>query len=96
MYFNNNPISSTTLYKHLGMVLDEMLSYKHHLNFVINKVKKAIGLLHKFQQILLRQNLITICKYLIRPHLDHSYIFYDRPLTNNFTKILNLFNITWP
>ena len=63
MYFSNNPVSSTSVHKHLGMLLDDKLSYEHHLKFVLDKVKKAIGLLRKFQQILPRQSLITVCKF---------------------------------
>ena len=77
MYFNNIPVSLTSVHKHLGMLLDDKLSYEHHLKSVLNKVKKTIGLLRKFQQILLRQSLITIYKSFIWPHLDYGNIVYD-------------------
>ena len=60
MYFNNIPVSSTSVHKHLGMLLDDKLSFEHHLKFVLNEVKKIIGQLRKFQQSLSRQSLITI------------------------------------
>ena len=59
VYFNNIPVNSTSVHKHLGMLLDDKLSYEHHLKFVLNKITKTIGLLRKFQQILPRQSLIT-------------------------------------
>ena len=34
MYFNNIPVSSTSVHKHLGMLLDDKLSYQHHLKSV--------------------------------------------------------------
>ena len=85
VYFNNIPVSSTSVHKHLGMLLDDKLSYEHHLKSVLNKVKKTIGLLRKFQQILPRQSLITIYKSFIRPHLDYGDIVYDRA----FNELLN-------
>ena len=88
VYFNNIPVSSTLVHKHLGMLLDDKLSYEHHLKFVLNKVKKKIGLLRKFQQILLRQSLITIYKLFIRLHLDYGDIVYDRPFNESFHKNL--------
>ena len=94
VYFNNIPVSSTSVHKHLGMLLDDKLNYKHHLKFVLNKVKKTIVLLRKFQQILPRQSLITIYKLFIRPDLNYGNIVYDPALMNHFTKFLNLFNIT--
>ena len=53
---SNNSSISVSVYKHLVMLLADKLSYKHP-KFVLNKVKKAIGLLHKFQQSLLKQSL---------------------------------------
>ena len=44
---------------------------------VLNKVDKTIGLLSKLQNILPKSALLTICKMLIRPHLDYSDIMYD-------------------
>ena len=88
VYFNNIPVSSTLVHKHLGMLLDDKLSYEHHLKFVLNKVKKTIGLLRKFQQILPRQSLITIYKSFIRPHLDYGDIVYDRAFNESFHKNL--------
>ena len=80
VYFNNIPVSSTSVHKHLGMLLDDKLSYEHHLKFVLNKVKKTISLLRKFQQIPLTQSLIIISsnRSSNRPHLDYANIAYDR------------------
>ena len=77
VYFSNILVSSTSVHKYLGMLLNDKLSYKHHLKSVLNKVKKTIGLLCKFQQILPRQSLITIYKSFIWPHLNYSNIVYD-------------------
>ena len=50
-YFHNIPVSATSVHKHLEMLLGDKLSYEHQLKFVLNKVKKTLGLLRKFQQI---------------------------------------------
>ena len=60
--FNNIPVISTSVSKHLGMLIDNKQSYEHHLKFVLNKVKKTIGLRRKFQLSLPRPSLITIYK----------------------------------
>ena len=88
VYFNNISVNSTSVHKHLGMLLDDKLSYEHHLKFVLNKIKKTIGLLRKFQQILPRQSLITIYKSFIRPHLDYGDTVYDRAFNESFHKNL--------
>ena len=82
VYFNNIPVSSTSVYKHLGKLL------QHHFKFLLNKVKKTIGLLRKFEQNLPRQSLITIYKSFIRPHLDYGDIVYNRAFNESFHKKL--------
>ena len=88
VYFNNISVSSNSVHKHLGMSLDDKLSYKHHLKSVLNKVKKTIDLLCKFQQILRRQSLITIYKSFIPPHLDYGGIVYDQVFNESFHRKL--------
>ena len=95
MYFNNILVSSTSVHTHLGMLLDDKLSYEYHLKFLLNKVK-TIDLLRKIQPILPGQSLFTIYKSFIWPHSDYRDIVYDRAFNESFDKISNLFNITQP
>ena len=78
VHFDNRPVKSTQIHKHLGMILDSNLSYEYHINSILNKVNKTIGLLRKFQLILPRHSLTTIYKTFIWPHLDYSVVIYDR------------------
>ena len=57
LYFDNKPVISTQICKHLGMMLDSNLSYEHHIKSILKKVDKTIGLLRKFQLILPRHSL---------------------------------------
>ena len=74
----------TSVHKHLRMLLDDTLSYEHHLKFVLNKVKRKIDLLRKFQQILPIKSLITIYKSFLRSHLHYRDIFYERAFNESF------------
>ena len=56
IYFDNKPVKSSQIHKHLGMILDSNLSYEHHIKSIQNKVNKTIGLLRKFQLILPRHS----------------------------------------
>ena len=77
VYFDNKPVKSSQMHKHLGMILDLNLSYEDHIKSILNKVNKTNGLLRKFQLILLRHSLITICKTFITLHLDYGDKIYD-------------------
>ena len=43
-----------------------------------------MGLLHKFQNTLPRQALITIYKAFVRPHLDYGDILYEQAFNASF------------
>ena len=58
--FNNNNVSETNSQKHLGVVLDNRLSFEDHLKMILNKVNKTIGLLPKRHNILPRPSLLTL------------------------------------
>ena len=80
VYFDNKPVKSSQIHKHLGMILDSNLSYEHHIKSILNKVNKMIGLLRKFQLILPIHSLITIYKTFIKPHLGYGDVIYGRTL----------------
>ena len=78
LVFNNNNVLHASSQKHLGVTLDVKLTFCEHLNNIINKVSKAIGLLRKLQSLLARSTLITINKAFVRTHLDYGGILYDK------------------
>ena len=85
---NNVPIAHTTCQKHLGLYLDEKLSFYDHINAKISKANKGIGIIKRLSNTLPRKSLLTIYKSFIRPHLDYCDIIYDQPNNESFcTKI---------
>ena len=81
--FNNN-VSQASSQKHLGLTLDNRLTFDEHLTNVSNKISKTIGMLRKLQNILPRPALLTIYKCFIRPHLDYGDIIYDQACNFSF------------
>ena len=59
VYFNNNPVNSTAIHTHLGMILDFKLKCKTNLQSVFSRVNKTIGLLRKLQPTLMRKSIVT-------------------------------------
>ena len=58
--FNNNPLSLCPAQKHLGLVLDSKLTFNEHINHILSKVNKSIGLLRQFQSVLSRSLSVVI------------------------------------
>ena len=75
--FNNN-VSQASSQKHLGLMLENRLTFDKHLTNILHKISKTIGLLPKLQSILPRPALLKIYKCFIRPHLDYGDIIYDQ------------------
>ena len=82
--FNDSRINVIAIHKHLGMIFDSKLSFDEHLKSVLRKISKTIGLLRKFQVILLRTSLITIYKLFARFHLGYGDIVYDQTFNESF------------
>ena len=62
--FNGSIVQKTPFQKHLGVILDEKLSFNHHLKFIIDKTTKGIGILRKLRFYAPRNCLLTIYKSL--------------------------------
>ena len=80
--FNNSTIQQISSQKHLGIHLDEELTFKHHINEKINKTNKGI---RKPNNILPLSALLTIYRSFRRPHLDYGDVIYDQPENESFS-----------
>ena len=88
LIFNNNQVIQTPYQKHLGLILDEKLSFGEHLMNIANKVNTFIGLLHKLQKCLPRRPLVTTSKSFVRLHLDYGDVIFDQVYNKSFHESL--------
>ena len=72
--FNNIPVERSTVQKHLGVYLDEILNFNTHITEKIGKAGKGIGVIKKLFKSLPRNALLTIYKSFVRLHQDHGDI----------------------
>ena len=85
-FFNNIPVTKADSQNYLGLDLDLKLSFDIDIKTVLTKVNRTIGLLRKFQQVLLRPSLITIYKAFIWPHLDYGDVVLIKLLITPFIR----------
>ena len=57
---------------HLGLVLDNKLTFKKHIKDELNKTCFGVGKIKRVCDIVPHDSLITIYKSFIRPHLDYG------------------------
>ena len=84
LMFNKSKVFQSMTQKHLGLILDNKLSFEEYLTAMRAKVSRTIALLRKLQHVLPRQTLITIYKSFIRPYLDYGDILYDKAFNEFF------------
>ena len=60
LYFNDAPVATAPFQKHLGLFLDDKLTFGHHLNEKISKANKGIGLIKRLYYYLPRKSLLTV------------------------------------
>ena len=69
---------------HLGLFFDPKLSFDEHIQCILIKTCKIIGLIRKLQSIIPTAALLTIYKSFLRPHLDYMEVIYDRAFNESF------------
>ena len=87
LYVNDNPVhqvQNPVHQQHLGLFLDQKLSFDEHIQCILIKAHKIIGMIRKLQPIIPRAALLTISKSFIRPHLDYGDVIYDRAFNKSF------------
>ena len=75
------------------MYLDTKLNFQKHLDTIMSKVDKTIGLLRKLQAVLQRPSLVIISKAFVKPHLDYGDIIYGQAYKESFHQELDQYNI---
>ena len=89
--FNSVPVACTSCQKHLGLYLDENLSFSRHINIKISKANKGLGIIENLSHILPRKSVLTIYKSFIRLYLDYCDVVYDQLSNESFcTKIVRI------
>ena len=83
---NNIQVERASSQKHLGLILDEKLNFKQHIESAIAKINKGVAVIKKLRYSLPRKSLITIYKAFLRPLIDYGDIIYDQPQNESFVK----------
>ena len=76
--------------KYLGMLLDKNLSFKNHINQIIIKISKTVGMIAKFRHFLPRKTLIQIYNSLIGSYLSYAIAVWGSADKCHINKILIL------
>ena len=69
--------------KSLGVYIDKHLTWKTHVNFIVAKISKSVGLLYKAKYYLLSKSLLTLYYALICPYLTYCNLIWASTYITN-------------
>ena len=93
---DNNPITYKITFKYLGIIFDNNLSLKHHIDYLVNKpykIKSKIYFLKKTYKLNTKTHLNFYCS-LFYPHINYGNTVWACNYKSNIQKIQTLQNLT--
>ena len=76
LYIYQTPITRKECTKFLGIFIDQNLSWKPHVQFLLGKISRSIGIFRKIQENLNLSSLKTLYFSFIQPSLQYGIIFW--------------------
>ena len=73
---NNRTIDIVSQFSFLGVILDEHLSWKEHVNMVTNKLSQISGVINRLKYVFPKQILKNLYKSLFTPHLNYGSLVW--------------------
>ena len=84
MIFDNDQNKNVALeckefVRYLGIIIDNNLSWKYHIDHVAIKMSRTVGLICKLRHFLPRHTLLTIYRSLVAPYLTYGLTAWIAP-----------------
>ena len=76
--------------RYLGIIIDNNLSWKHHVDHVAIKMSRTVGLICKLRYFLPRHTLLTIYRSLVAPYLTYGLTAWGQAYKLHLEKLLKL------
>ena len=74
---NGSVLERVEKYKYLGVVLDQNLSWKEHVEYIGKKISSRLGMLRKARKILPRNACMTLYNAIVLPLFDYCCNIWD-------------------
>ncbi len=87
VFIKSDMIPRVSHHKHLGLILDEKLSFESHINYITTKCNNLLNPLKMLSGLLGSKHLETIYNLFVLPHLEYGSIIFDCANHNNLVKL---------
>ena len=76
--------------KYLGILINNNLSWKYHIDYIVIKISRTIGLISKLRHFVPKHTLLNIYRSLIAPYLSYGLIAWCQACKSYLDKLLKL------
>ena len=87
---NGEKLKRAKTTKFLGVLVDDHLNFKCHIDQLTQKLSKYVGLFFKLRHLLPQSTLLTLYKTLFEPHLYYCTIIWGNTHPSHLTKLESL------
>ena len=87
IFLFDQPIQRLSQTKFLGVLIDDKLTWKPHINFVLGKISRMVGILSKVKNNLTFSSLKSIYYSLVYCHLQYGIVFWGAASQQEVNKI---------
>ena len=77
-YVSGFEIRRVKVVKYLGLMVDECLTWEHHIEYITKKINRGIGILKRVRHFLHRESLIILYQTLIEPYYRYCSIVWGQ------------------
>ena len=88
MMLLDQPMDRVSTYRYLGVIISEDLSWSPHIEKIISKARRLVGMLYRnFYQWSSPDSLLKLYLSLIRPHLEYAVQVWNPYLVKDIQKL---------
>ena len=87
---NHNPVAWVSKYKYLGVMIDEDLTWRDHIQYITSKAYQRLALLRLSRSHLPRDARIKFYKSLVQPVLEYSCVAWSNCSKTLLRKLLSI------
>ena len=87
---NNKNLCKVQSTKFLGVLIDDQLNFKKHIEHLVVKLSKYAGLFFKIRHYLPLPALLSLYKTLVEPHLSYCNVIWNNTCPTHLTKLISL------
>ena len=81
LILNNSRLSQVKVTKFLGVIIDENLTWKNHIDELATKISKNIGIMNRLKHYLPSKILLTLYNSFVSPYLNYSILTWGNSPT---------------